>query len=206
MNECEYRALIMINNERKLQYFEKNMSQYCSVQHQSYTHYTGIKPRSLRWEDGNCLHYNTACMAVFQWINYHYEQKTVQITIIVPLSLASSTRIISFKSGRGDLLITLHTVRNKVDQASLWNTITIEVVGNSAGYCFDLHLKSFTAHSLRLNFMGNYSVAIAFIAHNCIKLHKSIIKQHIFLHYTKATEQNPLDKPPQAVMLSAPMA
>jgi len=176
------------------------MFQYCSAQHKSYTHYTGIKPRSLRWEDGNCLHYNTACMAVFQWINYHYEQKTVRITVIVPLSLASSTRIISFKSGRGDLLITLHTVRNKVDQASLWNTITIEVVGNSVGYCFDLHLKSIIANSLRLN-----SIAIAFIAHNCIKLHKSIIKLHMFLHYTKATEQNPLDKPPQAVMLSAPM-
>lgn len=147
----------------------------------------------------------TACMAVFQWINYHYEQKTVRITVIVPLSLASSTRIISFKSGRGDLLITLHTVRNKVDQASLWNTITIEVVGNSAGYCFDLHLKSFTADSLRLNFTGNHSVAIAFIAHKCIKLHKSIIKLHIYLHYTKATEWNPLNKPPQAVMLSASM-
>lgn len=155
MNVSEHRALVMKNNKGKLQYFEKNMSQHCSVQHKSYTHYTGIKPRSLRWEDGNCLHCNTVSMAVFQFINHHYEQKTVWITVIVPLSLASSTRIISFKSGLGDLLITLHTVRNKVDQASLWNTITIEVVGNSAGYCFDLHLKSFIANSLRLNFTGN---------------------------------------------------
>jgi len=66
MNECEYRAPVMINNEGKLQYFEKNMSQYCSVQHKSYTHYTGIKPRSLRWEDGNYLYYYTVCIAVFQ--------------------------------------------------------------------------------------------------------------------------------------------
>ena len=154
MNEWEYRELVMINNEGKLQYFEKNVSQNCSVQNKSHTHYTGIKPRPLGWEDGNRPHYIKACMAVFQWISYHYEQKTVWIIEIVPLSLASSTRIISFKSGRGDLLITLHTVRNKVDQASLWNTITIEVVGNSAGYCFDLHLKSFIANSLRFNFIG----------------------------------------------------
>lgn len=51
----------------------------------------------------------------------------------LPLSLASSTSIISLSSDRGDRLITLQTVRKSVVQASLWNTITIEVVGSLEG-------------------------------------------------------------------------
>ena len=59
--------------------------------------------------------------------------KSNQITLFIihsPLSLASSTKIISFKRARGERFITLQTVRNNVVQASLWNTITIEVVGS----------------------------------------------------------------------------
>lgn len=65
----------------------------------------------------------------------------VYAAIYKPLSLASSTKMISFRSERGERLITLHTVRNSVVQASLWNTITIEVVGSFGGYCFFLQLR-----------------------------------------------------------------
>ena len=50
-----------------------------------------------------------------------------------PRSLASSTRMISATSSRGDRTMMVHTVRNSVDQASLWNTMTMLVVGSSSG-------------------------------------------------------------------------
>lgn len=49
----------------------------------------------------------------------YYESKSNVLLLV----LASSTKIISFNNGLGDLLMTLVTVRNKVDHASLWNTI-----------------------------------------------------------------------------------
>ena len=52
-------------------------------------------------------------------------------------------KIIHLSNGRGDLFIALHIVLNKVDQASLWKTITIDVVGSSVGYCLVLQLKVF---------------------------------------------------------------
>jgi hypothetical protein len=60
-----------------------------------------------------------------------------------PLSLASSTRIISLSKAGGDLFITLWTVRSNVDHASLWKTITTLVSGNTeiGGYFLFLHLK-----------------------------------------------------------------
>ena len=62
----------------------------------------------------------------------------------LPCSLASSTRMISLSSSGGDLLITLNTVRNSVDQASLWNTMTTVVSGSffTAGYCLFRQLQS----------------------------------------------------------------
>lgn len=57
------------------------------------------------------------------------------------LSLASSTRMISFSNGLGDRLMTLQIVRNNVDHASLWKTMTIEVVGNFVGKVFVRQLK-----------------------------------------------------------------
>lgn len=49
--------------------------------------------------------------------------------------------MISLSSGRGDRFMTLHTVRNNVDQASLWNTMTMDVVGSLDAYDFNLQLK-----------------------------------------------------------------
>ena len=49
------------------------------------------------------------------------------------------TRITSSTSSQGDLLIMEWTVRSSVVQASLWNTITMEVVGSKLGYTLDLH-------------------------------------------------------------------
>jgi hypothetical protein len=60
----------------------------------------------------------------------------------LPRSLASSTRIISFNNDLGERFITLHTVRNSVDHASLWNTITMLVVGNRNGCFLFLHLEN----------------------------------------------------------------
>jgi len=65
--------------------------------------------------------------------------------------------MISFRRARGDLLITLHTVLNKVLQASLWNTITMEVVGNNLGYTLLLHLKS-EKKGFSLNEVTDYAV------------------------------------------------
>lgn len=62
-------------------------------------------------------------------------------TRLLPRSLASSTSMISSSSCHGDLFITLQMVRTSVDQASLWKTMTMLVVGNaSLGYDFLLHL------------------------------------------------------------------
>lgn len=60
----------------------------------------------------------------------------------LPLSLASSTSRISFNNSLGDRLIMLCTVLSRVDQASLWNTMTTLVSGSSEfdGYTFLLHL------------------------------------------------------------------
>lgn len=57
-----------------------------------------------------------------------------------PLSLASSTNKISSNKCFGDRLITLQTVLSKTDQASLWNTIIIDVLGRSYWYLFCMHL------------------------------------------------------------------
>lgn len=61
---------------------------------------------------------------------------------VSPLSLASSTSTISSSRCLGDLSITLWTVRSRVVQASLWNTITTLVRGRSSGYTFVLHLEN----------------------------------------------------------------
>ena len=53
---------------------------------------------------------------------------------MIPLSLASSTKIISCKYFGGVLFITLWTVLSKVDHASLWKHIMMDVVGKSVGY------------------------------------------------------------------------
>lgn len=47
-----------------------------------------------------------------------------------PSVLASSTRMISFSKMAGLVCRTLYTVRSRVDQASLWNTMTTLVVGS----------------------------------------------------------------------------
>uniref|UniRef100_A0A1A9UTB9 Uncharacterized protein n=1 Tax=Glossina austeni TaxID=7395 RepID=A0A1A9UTB9_GLOAU len=68
--------------------------------------------------------------------------------------------MISFNNALGERLITLHTVRNSVDQASLWNTITMEV---SSYFPFDFcmndksketYLSCRTSVSERFNEMG----------------------------------------------------
>ena len=46
---------------------------------------------------------------------------------------ASSTRMISSRSWAGDLLIMEWRERRRVDQASLWKTITMLVVGRDPG-------------------------------------------------------------------------
>jgi hypothetical protein len=53
--------------------------------------------------------------------------------------------MISLSKGRGDLLITLHTVLRSVVQASLWKTITIDVVGSIFGYFLSLQLQQKSA-------------------------------------------------------------
>lgn len=58
----------------------------------------------------------------------------------LPRSLASSTSKISSNKCFGDRLITLQTVLIKTDQASLWNTIIIDVVGKSDRYFLLIHL------------------------------------------------------------------
>jgi len=59
-----------------------------------------------------------------------------------PFSLASSTRMISCTSRHGDRLMMLQIVRSRVDHASLWNTITMLVLGNlSTSYVFRLQLQ-----------------------------------------------------------------
>lgn len=47
-----------------------------------------------------------------------------------PSVLASSTRMISFSKMAGLVCRTLYTVRSRVDQASLWNTMITLVVGS----------------------------------------------------------------------------
>lgn len=49
--------------------------------------------------------------------------------------------MISFNSGRGERLITLQIVRNSVVHASLWKTITIDVVGSLLEYVFVRQLE-----------------------------------------------------------------
>ena len=61
--------------------------------------------------------------------------------IQLPLLLLSSTKIISSSSSGGEVLIILWIVLNKVDQASLWKTITMLVVGSNGEYDLSLHLK-----------------------------------------------------------------
>lgn len=56
--------------------------------------------------------------------------------------LESSTRMISFNSSWGDWVITLQTVRIRVDQPSLWNTMITDTCGNFFGYCLYVHLWS----------------------------------------------------------------
>ncbi len=65
-----------------------------------------------------------------------------------PLSLASSTRMISLSSGRGERLMTLWMVLSSVDHASLWNTITTLVSGSSemSPYDFLRHLRKQDEH------------------------------------------------------------
>ena len=51
----------------------------------------------------------------------------------------SLTSIISSTNSLGDLLMIEWTVLSRVVQASLWNTMTTEVVGSKLGYTLDLH-------------------------------------------------------------------
>lgn len=53
--------------------------------------------------------------------------------ICEPRSLASSTNMISSSNSRGERVMMDQTVRNKVVHASLWNTITMLVVGSNFG-------------------------------------------------------------------------
>lgn len=57
-----------------------------------------------------------------------------------PRSLASSTRIISTSKCLGERLMTLWTVRSSVLHASLWNTMTMLVLGRSSEYTLVLQL------------------------------------------------------------------
>lgn len=59
----------------------------------------------------------------------------------LPLSLKSSMRIISSSRRGGVLFITLCTVLNNVDQASLWKQIITLLLGKWMGYFLLLHLK-----------------------------------------------------------------
>jgi len=62
--------------------------------------------------------------------------------VTVPRSLASSTRIISVMSWRGDRMIILHSIRTRVDHASLWNTLTMLTDDNTlTSYDFFLQLQ-----------------------------------------------------------------
>jgi hypothetical protein len=70
--------------------------------------------------------------------------KKSQENLLEPLSLASSTKMISCRDDLGDLSITLVTVRKSVENASLWKTMMTEVVGNFAGYSFTRQLKFFS--------------------------------------------------------------
>lgn len=60
-------------------------------------------------------------------------RKKIQQMNVIPLSLASSTKIISASNSRGERVMMDHTVRSNVDQASLWKTMTILVVGRRPG-------------------------------------------------------------------------
>jgi hypothetical protein len=60
---------------------------------------------------------------------------------LLPLSEASSTRRISWSSSLGAVLMMECTVLRRVDQASLWKTMTIDVDGRSSGKVFFLHLR-----------------------------------------------------------------
>lgn len=64
----------------------------------------------------------------------------VSLKVDQPRSLASSTSTISTSRCLGERLMTLWTVRSRVLHASLWNTMTMLVLGRSSGYTLFLHL------------------------------------------------------------------
>lgn len=71
------------------------------------------------------------------------ERVLIKDIICLPLSLLSSTRIISSNKCLGDLLITLYTVLSNVLQASLWKTIIIDVFGKLPTFVYRvMHLQS----------------------------------------------------------------
>jgi hypothetical protein len=76
---------------------------------------------------------NTIKYIFFFFLNKKRRRKKRQQMNVIPLSLASSTRIISASNSRGERVMMDHTVRSNVDQASLWKTMTILVVGRRPG-------------------------------------------------------------------------
>lgn len=66
----------------------------------------------------------------------------ITTTLYRPRSLASSTSTISTSRILGERLMTLCTVRSRVLQASLWNTMTMLVLGRSSGYTLVLQLST----------------------------------------------------------------
>ena len=110
----------------------------------------------------SCQNIFAALKSILQWENWRWSllrlkrlkcdiqlvELSMQLALISysnvnywPLLLKSSTITTSCNICGGDLLITLCTVRNNVDQPSLWNTITTLAFGRLHGYVRFLHLK-----------------------------------------------------------------
>lgn len=79
-----------------------------------------------------------------------------QPSLLVPLSLKSSTRMISAMSCGGERLRTLWTVRSRDDQPSLWKGMMMLVVGRSSAYSFVLQLHTHTHTQLQLHALPSF--------------------------------------------------